>query len=404
MATSTPSPPRRTKVPTTSEQSRWLRHELRDWEREGLIDASTAAAISERYVVDPQAADETGSRYAVTRIILGLGAAFLGIGVIWLVAANLESLPPLLRFLAVLLAWIGFAVAAELTEDLVQKALRLLTVLASGAVIFQAAQSLQVPAFRPYLLLAWAASTLIYAYARRSRVAALVGIVLLVAWYIFQVMQFETGVVTVSAAILLAGVAAVAISVLHPDSWEDFAALWLTAGVVLSLAGVFTAAVPESGSIHDWSGALTAGVILALALVVAAAWQATPTQQRELALAVASLVGGLVLTLWRPFHVSSGMTPDDYTLPMWLRTGLAIVIFLLLAGAWAMHGARRRMPAITFAATFAVVIFITFQSFAVFAPIISGATLFLVVGAVMIASGVIADRARRRIESQVRES
>lgn len=39
-----------------------------------------------------------------------------------------------------------------------------------------------------------------------------------------------------------------------------------------------------------------------------------------------------------------------------------------------------------------------------FAPIISGATLFLTVGAVMIATGVIAERGRRRIRKEVEQS
>ena len=89
---------------------------------------------------------------------------------------------------------------------------------------------------------------------------------------------------------------------------------------------------------------------------------------------------------------------------MWVRTGLAIVAFLLVAGAWAIVGARRQLAMISAAAVVAVVIFTTFQSFAVFAPIISGATLFLAVGAVMILTGIVAERARRRIGSEVASS
>ena len=42
-------------------------------------------------------------------------------------------------------------------------------------------------------------------------------------------------------------------------------------------------------------------------------------------------------------------------------------------------------------------VFTTVQSFAVFAPVISGATLFLAVGLVLIAVGYLVDRGRRHL-------
>ena len=44
-----------------------------------------------------------------------------------------------------------------------------------------------------------------------------------------------------------------------------------------------------------------------------------------------------------------------------------------------------------------LVIFTTFQSFAVFARIIEGAWLFVILGVVFLATGFLADRARRRL-------
>ncbi len=54
----------------------------------------------------------------------------------------------------------------------------------------------------------------------------------------------------------------------------------------------------------------------------------------------------------------------------------------------------RRLTAL---ATIALVIFTTFQSFAVFARIIEGAWLFVILGVVFLATGFLADRARRRL-------
>lgn len=396
---SPPGPGRR--VPTSPEQHRWLTGELRDWERDGLITAPTAAAIADRYVVSGALG---GHRITPIRVILGLGAAFLGVGLIWLVAANLDELSPLTRFVVVTLLWLGLAVAAELTRDLVSGALRLLTGLAFGAVVFQAAQSVQVPAYRPHLLLAWGLGVLLYAYARRSRAAAFVAITVLAVWYVWQVMDASTGLTTFTGAVLLASVASVAVAVLHPPGWRAFGRLWLALGAVMSLIGAFAAALPFSDGSSGWSGGLTLGIVLVLGLAAAALWRSTRQEQVEVGLAVGALLVGTAMSLWRPMRFSDGMVPDELSAEMWLRTGLAILVFLVIAGGWAVVGARRELPVVSAAAMVGVVVFTTFQSFAVFAPIISGATLFLAVGTVMILTGVVAERARRRIGSEVRSS
>ena len=398
-SSSPPGPARR--VPTSAEQHRWLTGELREWERQGLVTAPAAAAIADRYVVSGALG---GHRITPVRVILGLGAAFLGVGLIWLVAANLDELSPLTRFVVVTLVWLGLAVAAELTRDLVSGALRLLTGLAFGAVVFQAAQSLQVPAYRPHLLLAWGLGVLLYAYARRTRSAAFVAVTVLAVWYVWQVMDASTGITTFTGAVLLASVASVAVAVLHPPRWREFGRLWLTLGAVMSLIGAFAAALPFSDGSRGWSGGLTIGVVLVLGLAAAALWRSTRQEQLEVGLALGALLLGTAMSLWRPMRMSSGMVPDELSGEMWLRTGLAILVFLVVAGGWAVVGARRELPVVSAVATVGVVVFTTFQSFAVFAPIISGATLFLAVGAVMILTGIVAERARRRIGSEVRSS
>jgi uncharacterized membrane protein len=388
----------RARVPATAEQHRWLTGELVGWERDGLVTPAAAAAIADRYVIT----GEPGRRFTAIRVILGLGAVFVGIGLIWLVAANLDELSPLVRFLLVTTLWIGLAVAAELTRDLVGAALRLLTAVTAGAVVFQAAQSLQVPAYRPHLLLAWGLGALLYAYARRSRAAGFVGITVLAVWYVWQVMDAGGGVVTFTGAVLLASVASVAVAALHPPTWRGFGRLWLSLGAVMSLIGAFASAIPYSDSSDGWSEGLTAGIVLALGLAAAALWRSTRDEQIELGVAVGALVLGLIMSLWRPMSYSDAMVPDQLTAEMWLRTGLAILVFLVIAGGWAVVGARRGLPVVSAVATVGVVVFTTFQSFAVFAPIISGATLFIAVGIVMLITGVVAERARRRIGSEVR--
>ena len=60
-------------------------------------------------------------------------------------------------------------------------------------------------------------------------------------------------------------------------------------------------------------------------------------------------------------------------------------------------GTLRDNPVLTVIAMMALVVFTTFQSFAVFAAIIQGAWLFVVLGLVFLATGFLFDRARRGI-------
>ncbi|MEV7967217.1 DUF2157 domain-containing protein [Sphaerisporangium sp. NPDC088356] len=83
----------------------WLHGELAQWQAEGVIDADTARRIGGRYAV--------GRRLSLERLVLVLGGGFLGVGLIWLVSANLDQLSPLARLAGIALAlWSGLAVAA----------------------------------------------------------------------------------------------------------------------------------------------------------------------------------------------------------------------------------------------------------------------------------------------------
>ena len=136
--------------PATPGQLAWLDTQLTAWQSEGLVDAPTANRLRARYVAH--------RRLTLARIVLTLGAAFVGIGLVWTVAANLDAVSPLVRILLVALVWLGLVVAAEVLQrrrehlgdvaSPVVGAVRLLAAAAFGAVVFQAAQSLQVPADR----------------------------------------------------------------------------------------------------------------------------------------------------------------------------------------------------------------------------------------------------------------
>ena len=150
--TAAPAPPLSARTrPATPAQLDWLAAELPLWRSAGLVDDRAANAILASY--------HPTRRFELSSLLLTLGAAFVGVGIIWLVASNLDQLPPLTRFLVVAAFWLAFLVGGELLAGRrehggaipspVVGAVRILAALTFGAVVIQAAQSLQVPAYEP---------------------------------------------------------------------------------------------------------------------------------------------------------------------------------------------------------------------------------------------------------------
>jgi uncharacterized membrane protein len=401
-----PDPPR---VPATPAQVEWLGHQVEDWRAEGLVDAATAAAIRDRYVVH--------RRVTLARIVLTLGSLFVGLGLIWLVVSNLDRMSPLVRFLLMVAVWVGLVVTAELLARRrehvgtvpapVLGAVRLLAAAAYGAVVFQAAQSLQVSEYGPLLVGVWAAGVLLYSYAVRGLTPLVLGIALSAYWFAWQVLDVDESMVAVATAMATAAVVAVAVGVLHGtadrgDGWvARFGIPWREIGAALALVGLFFAALPfDEGS--DAHGALVLWVGLAVAAVMAGLGLARGdrTDRLEVGLAVLALAVGIGLSLWR-FDTTE---LDDLTAGEWARAFIAVAVYLAVASGYAVLGGMRDSARMTWAATVALVVFTTVQATAVFSEVMSGGALFLLVGVVLIGSGILADRGRRRLVREGREA
>ena len=397
----------------------WLETELAAWQAEGRLDADTAAGIRARYT--------SSHRVSLGRLMLLLGGAFLGVGLIWLVAANLDEMSPLVRFTGVVAIWLAALAAGELVAarrsarpgataradswrgDPVVGGLRLLAALAWGGVVFQAAQSLQVPAYASSLLGVWAAGALLQAYASGALAPLAVGIAAGVGWYAWAVGEESSSVEGPALSFLLAGALATAVSVVHasapraPSDLRGFAVPWRVAGGALLLLGLFLAALPfyeqgrgpESVSGWVWGGAAAVLVIAALA-----GWAADRLGRLEVGGAVGLVLLGVLVLRWQP---EGGLDPSDLSGQAWARAVVAVLVYLLAALAVAALGAVRGLDGLTHLATGALVVFTVVQSFAIFQPILSGATLFLALGAVLAVSGFLVDRGRRRLVDNVRE-
>ncbi len=378
----------------------WLTTELGGWRSDGLIEAGQAESILARY--------RSTNRVSLAKLMLTLGAVFVGFGVIWLVAANLDALPPMLRFGAVVLIWLGFLITAEFLASRrehsagsipspVVGSFRILAALAFGAVIFQAAQSLQVPSFEPRLIGFWALGALVYAYAVRSVGALTIAVVAGAGWYVTEVVWDQASGLGVVLALLIAGLIAISIAAIQERSSLEMSTPWREVGAVILLGGLFAAAIPYvDRSDFEWSPVLIVGLIVA-ALAVAAGVAFGCGRARLEPLGGAVLAGvAVLLVLWE-----AGADADNVDAAAWAHAAISITAYVAAAAGVAVIGIMRDSGRLTAFATISLVIFTTFQAFAVFAQIIEGAWLFVVLGLIFLVTGYLFDRVRRRLAATI---
>lgn len=387
--------------PVAPRQLAWLENELSVWRAAGIVDDAQSQRIRGSYV--------ESRRFSLTRLLLFLGSGFIGIGLLWLVATNLDNLSPVLRFAVVTMLWLGFVLTAEvLAERRMHRApegslrpsplvgtFRILATLSFGAVVFQAAQSLQVPAYEPALLGVWGLGALLYAYAVGGVTPLLIGIGVTTSWFVWDVLEASQDGFGFVLPVLLSAVFAAAIAVSHSGRWRtEFAAPWREASAVLALLGLFVAAFPHVDMDEfTWSVPLVAGILVVIVATAASVALASNRARWEALAPLGALAAGVLLVLWQaPEPVEGAVGGEGYA-----HAFVSVAVYVLAAGWYAVLGVLRNSTRLTVVATAALVLFTTVQSFAVFAPIITGATLFLVLGVVFLVSGYLFDRGRRHL-------
>jgi uncharacterized membrane protein len=373
---------------------RWLHEQLPAWREEGIVDAETATRIGARHPAEPE---RPGAP-----LLLFVGAGLVGIGVIWLVASNLEidEIGPLQRCLGVAAVWLALVAAGEALAgrerwDMIAGPVRLIAALAYGGTIFQAAQSLQVPAYAPELLLAWGLGALAYAYAVRARGALVVGVAALAGFYMWAMTDtVDDGGTAFILAMGLACPVAAALAALQP---EDFGGPWRFVAAALGLLALGVAAVPEAAD-GEFPSLLpaAAGAVLAAGLSLVA-YTLTPGERREVLGAAAIGAVTVVLMVLAPDDAASFGTSDRITGAQTAYTLLACALFLAGAVGVALAGVTRGQGSLTNLAYAALLLFLAVQSFGALATLTSGAVLVLGVGAVMLVAGIVLDRGRRRL-------
>lgn len=391
--------------PVVPSQLAWLEKELDAWCAAGIVDGIQAGVIRSRYVA--------ARRFSLTTLLLFVGGAFIGVGLLWLVASNLDELSPLLRFAVVTILWLGFVTLAEvLAERRAHRApvgepssspvvgtFRLIAALTFGAVVFQAAQSLQVPAFEPSLVGVWGLGALLYAYAVGGVTPLLVGIAAGTGWYVWEILAAAEDGMGFVLPVLLAATVAGAVAVIHGGRrLAAFATSWREASALLVLLGLFVAAFPyvdRDG--FAWSFPVVAGIVVAVLAVGGSVVLTSGRARLEAVVPLVAVGAGALLVLWEPPEMVGGTVDGEG----YAHAAVSVGVYLGAAGWYAVLGVLRDSSRLTALATASLVLFTTVQSFAVFAPIITGATLFLVLGVILVGSGFLFDRGRRRLVASI---
>jgi hypothetical protein len=159
-----------------------------------------------------------------------------------------------------------------------------------------------VTAYAPHLLGTWAAGALLQAYAVRGVAPLLVGLAAGTGWAVWEVGERSGTATAVALALLALGLLATSAGVLHGRVGPPrFAAPWRTAGAVLTLGGLFVAALPtgDDGPGRQWA-------LLAAAAAVAAAVAAAAAPDLLGRLEVAAAGAALALGLARRALAATG--------------------------------------------------------------------------------------------------
>lgn len=371
----------------------WLTDQVRLWQADGLLDAGQSEAILGRYTA-------SSHRLPLVRLLLALGAVFVGIGVIWLVAANLESLSPSLRVALVAVVWLAALVGGEVlasrdSSPPLVGAVRLLAALLVGALVFQAAQTLQVPAYEPVLVGCWAAAALVHAYAVGAVPPLLVGVSAGTGYVLWATLDSAWSGLAFVVALGSIALAAIALAALHSTWLRTFGPVWREAGALLALVAITVGAFPPVVR-EGWEPGVGTWVLVGVAgaLCVGAAVRGARLDRAEVGLTLLALLGGVALVLW---EAGADGATDDLSAADVTHAVLGIALCAGAAVGLAVDGTLRRNGRLVALATSALVVVTTLQAFTVFAPVLEGAWLFLSLGVVLVGTGLAFDRGRRRL-------
>ncbi len=201
-----------------------------------------------------------------------------------------------------------------------------------------------MPAYEPWLLAAWAAGALAYAYAIGSSGPLVLGVGVAAVFYVWLLTRDVGGgapFVLVLGLATAAALTAAAAVLHHRTARARFAAAWRMAAACLALLALGAAAIP--GLLEDATvpvlALLTAGAALAIAGGVAL--RADRLGRFELAVAAAVAVAALVLAAVAPDRTADAFAGERLPAGQLAHALAASALFLALAVGVALLGVAR---------------------------------------------------------------
>jgi uncharacterized membrane protein len=367
---------------------------LARWERAGLIDANTAAAIRSFEA----ARTKQGGRQWMVLLVLILGGILLGAGVLLFVAAHWAELSPLNRMLLVLAMLIFFHGIGLLTRerfDALATAMHAIGTVSAGAAIALLGQIFNMQEHWPAAILLWALCAAAGWLLLRDQFQQTLTLLLVPAWIVSEwssrVGSYAGLQVYIARMLMVIGVVYLA-AFLHSRKRAVFDILFAFGAVLLPIAvGILSDGWGNSyerqlksvpGSYQFTAFAIMAGVIIfgaladrrsvAPACVVALVAYALPWVQKTVVaqfgtwhrtepslLAYAMVAAAAIFLVWWGVRTSAkalvnyGMAAFAATV-VWFyfssvmdklgrSLGLITLGVLFLAGGWLLERTRRRL-------------------------------------------------------------
>jgi uncharacterized membrane protein len=309
----------------------WLREELEEWVREGIVSREQADAIDRRY-------GERGvprRRNRVVQTLATVGAIVAGLGVVLFFAANWDGIPRpgrVVMLLALVVgSYAGGFVLRNRGHEYVGAALLLLGGISFGASLFLVGQMYHVQAHDPLAFLALGAGAGATAWIARSEALAALALTSGGAWLVFEAAVAGPGddfeqivylpVVGALYGVLLYGFGT------RVGAWlEVFTrpARWLGAFVTIASTFVFTFRFGLDK--EDELGAWAAAFLIVVAVVALAGAAALVRSGRVTALPEAGVLAATVVLVVLWVLVPEGGDRDPIVYPILFNVLVAAIV------------------------------------------------------------------------------
>ena len=402
-----------------------LEPDLAEWEKEGLVRPDQAEALRARYGLLQGETPRTLRRSRIIQVIGLLGAVLVGVGVILVVGANWQAVPPWLRIALLLAATaacyeLGYRVAyRSARHPNIGVALLLLGSLLWGASIFLIAQTYQLGGGEGGEAKGvgyWFLGVLPLSYVLRSQPHLALALALGCVWLglVMQLGFATLAPLTYFTTYLAVGIFVYGLGLAHRQ-WEAgkrFAPTYQWLGLLLIFGPLYLLSFRYAWWVDAAGGQaalLVPGTALAVAALQVVALLLFRKRMDRAGLAEAGALLGLFLlgllligVLARPSAVGLGSSYAE--LPsQWLFSGLLNVVLLVCEVALISLGWARGQPGLASFGMFAFFVQVVTRYFDLFGTMLTSGVLFIGAGLLLVGLGTLLERSRRRLFAAMAE-